>query len=189
VYASHRRQLQYLQWRCPAERWVLKSPAHLWFLDALLAVYPDACIVQTHRDPVKVLPSVASLVCGWRSLYEGDVDARAIGRWQVELYAGMLESCLRERPRHDPRQFFDLHFREVLADPLAAVRRIYAHFGFDWSDAAERSLRDWHAVHPQGKHGEHRYSAEQFGLVPAEVAERFARYSEHFGVESEASNA
>ena len=63
---------------------MLKYPAHMRELDMLLAIYPDACIVQTHRDPVKVLPSICSLVTGWRSLYEGGADAKAIGAWQLE---------------------------------------------------------------------------------------------------------
>src|SRR5512143_2892637 len=78
VYASHRRQLQYLQWRCPAEHWVLKSPGHLWALDALLAEYPDACVVQTHRDPLRVIASLASLVATLRSMASNDIDQAAI---------------------------------------------------------------------------------------------------------------
>src|SRR2546422_2291535 len=79
VYASHRRQLQYLQWRCRGERWVLKSPGHLWALDALLAVYPDARIVQTHRDPLRVVASLTSLVTLLRGLASDRVDPLAIG--------------------------------------------------------------------------------------------------------------
>ena len=93
VYAAHRRQLQYLQWRCPADRWVLKSPGHLWALDALLAIYPDARIVQTHRDPLKVIASLANLVALLRSMSSDRIDRDAIGaEWTARLADGMQRS-------------------------------------------------------------------------------------------------
>ena len=99
VYASHRRWLQYLQWRCPAERWVLKSPGHLWALDALLAVYPDARIVQTHRDPLQVVASLVSLVTKLRGLASDAADPLEIGGdWADRLATGLqLASQARER--------------------------------------------------------------------------------------------
>ena len=99
VYASHRRWLQYLQWRCPAERWVLKSPGHLWALDALLAIYPDARIVQTHRDPLEVVASLVSLITKLRGLGSDAVDPLEIGAdWASRLAAGLrLASDARER--------------------------------------------------------------------------------------------
>jgi hypothetical protein len=92
LYASHRRQLQYLQWRCPAERWVLKSPGHLWALDALLAEYPDALLIQTHRDPLKVIASLVSLVCLLRRLATDRIDARAVGADWTERLAAVSDT-------------------------------------------------------------------------------------------------
>jgi hypothetical protein len=90
VYASHRRQLQYLQWKAPAARWVLKSPGHLWTLDALLAEYPDARIVQTHRDPLRVIASLVSLVTYLRGLASDAIDPHEIGAdWTARLAAGL----------------------------------------------------------------------------------------------------
>src|SRR5262249_8387357 len=114
VYASHRRQLQYLQWRCPGERWVLKSPGHLWALDALLAVYPDARFVQTHRDPVKVLASLVSLIRTLRSLAmrTDRIDPTELGRdWAERLERGLrLTSEIRDRALDDPSRVYDLRF-------------------------------------------------------------------------------
>jgi hypothetical protein len=138
--------------------------------------------VQTHRDPASVLPSICSLVAGWRSLYEGRVDAHAIGRQQLDLYAQMIETGLAVRARSPSAQFFDLDFREVLADPIAAVRRSYDHFGFEWTPAGESAMRSWHEQNPQGKHGEHRYSASEYGLDASEMDERFAGYVDRFGL-------
>jgi hypothetical protein len=186
AYERHRDVLRLVGSTSPERRWVLKYPAHLRELDALLAVYPDACIVQTHRDPARVLPSVCSLVAGWRSLYEGSADRRAIGRWQVELYASMIETAMAVRARHDPRQFFDLHFPELLADPVAAVARMYDHFGLALSAETESRMRAWHEADRARKHAGHAYTAEAFGLSDAAIAERFAGYATHFGVEPEA---
>src|SRR5204863_4885353 len=138
VYASHRRQLQYLQWKAPARRWVLKSPGHLWALEALLAVYPDARIVQTHRDPLKVVASLASLVVVLRSLASDRIDAREIATDWTERLARGLAHASAVRARTPPASpVFDMHFAELIADPIAMVRRIYAHFGMTLSPDAE----------------------------------------------------
>jgi hypothetical protein len=129
-----------------------------------------------------VLPSICSLVTGWRALYEGSADAHAIGAWQLELYASMLESAMAARANADPKQFFDLDFRALVADPVAAVARLYDHFGFALSAEAERRMRAWHATNPQHKHGGHAYTLDAFGLREGAIRERFARYAERFGV-------
>ena len=189
AYARHRDVLKLVGSTSPERRWVLKYPAHLRELDVLLETYPDACIVQTHRDPARVLPSICSLVTGWRSLYEGSADAKAIGAWQLELYAGMIEKAMAVREQADPGQFFDLSFQELVADPVGAIARLYEHFGFAWTDEAERRMRAWHAANPQHKHGGHAYTAERFGLSEDAIAERFARYAERFDVRREAAGA
>ena len=102
AYERHRDVLRLVGSTSPEQRWVLKYPAHMRELHTLLAVYPDACIVQTHRDPVQVLPSICSLVTGWRSLYEGRADAKAIGAWQLEMYASMMEHAMDVRAKAEP---------------------------------------------------------------------------------------
>jgi hypothetical protein len=151
----------------------------------VLETFPDACFVWTHRDPARLLPSLCSLVAGWRSLYEGAVDERAIGRWQLEMWCELVMGGIAKRRLADPGRFCDLSFQEVARDPLAAVRRIYRHFGFELGPEAERRMREWQAANPQGKHGGHAYSAERFGLSEDEIDERFAAYREHFGVAKE----
>jgi hypothetical protein len=185
AYRRHRDILKLVGSTSPERRWVLKYPAHMRELDVLLEIYPDACIVQTHRHPARVLPSICSLVTGWRSLYEGSADAHAIGRWQLELYASMMEHAMEVRARAKPAQFCDFPFRELVADPVDAIARLYDHFGFELSAEAERRMRAWQADNPQGKHGGHHYTLEQFGLREGEIAERFARYTERFEVTPE----
>lgn len=187
AYERHRDVLKLIGSPTPERRWVLKYPAHMRELDTLLDVYPDACIVQTHRDPVKVLPSVCSLVTGWRSLYEGSADATAIGAWQLEMYASMIEHAMDVRARSNPAQFYDFSFRELIADPVAAIERMYAYFGIEASPEGSARMRAWITANPQGKHGGHKYTLELFGLAEGEIRARFARYAERFGVEAESA--
>jgi hypothetical protein len=186
VYASHRRQLQYLQWRCPAARWVLKSPGHLWALDALLHEYPDARIIQTHRDPLKVIASLASLVSHLRSLASDDIDTMAIARdWTVRLAAG-LEQAMAVRDAHVPSErTFDVQFRDFVGNEIETVRRIYAHFGLVLSDEAEQRMRRFLAANPKDKHGAHRYTLAAASLDAATERKRYARYIERFAVVAE----
>jgi len=186
AYERHRDVLRWIGSSAPGRQWVLKYPAHMRNLATLLEVYPDACIVQTHRDPARVLPSVCSLVTGWRGIYEDWIDPVAIGGWQLDTYAGWLESAAHVRARSDPARFFDLHFRELVGDPLGAIARLYEHFGLGLSEAAERRMAEWHAANPQGRHGGHRYRAEDYGLSTGAIRERFGDYLERFGVEREA---
>ena len=185
AYERHRDVLKLVGSTSPERRWVLKYPAHMRELDVLLEVYPDACVVQTHRDPARVLPSICSLVTGWRSLYEGSADAHAIGRWQLEMYASMMEAAMSARARAKPAQFCDFSFRDLIDDPVAAVARMYDHFGFELSAEAERRMRAWQADNPQGKHGGHHYTLEEFGLREGQIAERFAAYRTRFEVTRE----
>jgi hypothetical protein len=188
VYASHRRQLQYLGWRCPGERWVLKSPGHLWALDALLAEYPDALIVQTHRDPLAVIASLSSLVTLLRSMASDRVDPVAIGaEWTERLAAGLTRSMtVREAKLNDAAQIFDMHFADFIRDEIGMVRRIYAHFDLELTAEAEARMRRFLAQNPRDKHGTHRYTLAAAGLTPERERRRYAAYQERFGIASEA---
>lgn len=185
TYRQHRRILQVIGSTAPERRWVLKYPVHMRNLRTVLETYPDACFVQCHRDPSKVLPSLCSLVAGWRSIYEGAVDRREIARSQTELWAAGMEHGMEVRGEVDPSRFLDLHFRDVLADPLAAVRRIYAHFDVPLTEEADCRFRAWKQENPRGKYGEHRYAAEDFGTTEEAINDRFAAYISHFCVPRE----
>jgi hypothetical protein len=186
VYASHRRQLQYLQWRCPAERWVLKSPGHLWALDALLAVYPEADIVQTHRDPLTVIASLASLVTVLRGMASDAADPVAIGaEWSERLASGLEHSMAARARLPEDARVFDMHFADFIRDEIAMVRRIYEHFGRSLSPDAEARMRRFLAANPKDKHGAHRYTLAGAGLDAEAERRRYAGYQERFGIPSE----
>ena len=185
VYASHRRQLQYLQWRCPPERWVLKSPGHLWALDALLAEYPDACIVQTHRDPLRVIASLASLVTLLRGMASDQVDRMAIGAEWTELLARGLAHATAVRRRLPADRVFDMHFADFIRDEMAMVRRIYAHAGWELTADADARMRRFLAANPKDKHGAHRYTLADAGLDAATERARYRGYQEAYRIASE----
>ena len=187
VYASHRRQLQYLQWRCPARRWVLKSPGHLWALDSLLAEYPDARIVQTHRDPRKVVASLTSLITLLRGMASDRVDPRAIGAdWTARLAAGLQKTMeVRERECLGPDRVFDVHFKQFVGNEIETVRRIYEQFDLELTAEAEQRMRRFLAANPKDKHGIHRYSLAEAGLDAETEHRRYAAYRERYGVEAE----
>ncbi|MBW2269078.1 MAG: sulfotransferase [Deltaproteobacteria bacterium] len=187
VYATHRRQLQYMQWRCPRERWVLKAVGHLWALEEIFDVYPDARVVQTHRDPLKVLPSLTSLLSMGLGMTTDAVDAQAIAMQWAESWVEALRKALafRSSGSVDEKRFFDVHYLRSVDDPVAMVGRIYAHFGISLSEEARRRMRDFLALSPKDKHGVHHYSLEEFGLDPAAERERYRFYTESFGVEAE----
>jgi LPS sulfotransferase NodH len=186
-YGWHKRFLQHLQSRHARERWVLKSPGHLGTIDALLAAYPDARIVQTHRDPRRVVPSVSSLEWTLRGIASDAQDAHALGQQQLRAWSRTLRAGMQARARHAAReqQFADLHFREIARDPIACVRRIYERFGFTYTPEFEQRMRAYVAAHPREEHGAHRYTLEGFGLSAAAVDAAFADYCARFEVQRE----
>lgn len=189
VYASHRRQLQYLQWQCPAERWVLKSPGHLWALESLLAEYPDARIVQTHRDPLQVIASLASLIAVLRSMASDAIDPAAIGaEWTTRLAAGLRHATAVRDARTGGAPVFDMHFRDFIRDEIGMVRRIYAHFDLEMTAEAESRMRCFLAANPKDKHGAHRYALADSGLDPATERARYREYQARYAIEPESTS-
>jgi hypothetical protein len=187
TYEYHRRFLQHLQSRHKGERWILKSPGHLGPIDVLFDTYPDAMVVQTHRDPLRVIPSVANLEFTMRQVSSDEVDPVSLGREQLHAWATLLDQGVAARSRHPEREnrILDLSMQEVVGDPIACVERIYSHFGLDLSNEARGRMHRYLAAHPRDEFGTHRYSLEAFGLDAASVNERFKGYRERFGIESE----
>jgi Sulfotransferase family len=174
AYRRHRRNLQLIGLPDRGRRWVLKNPSHLFALDALLRVYPDALVIQTHRDPRTAIASVCSLAAqaaaGWSSAFTAEV----IGRGQLELWARGLERFTAERARHDPAQFFDVDYAEFVADPARTVEAVYAHFGLALTGPARAAMLALRAHSaPAGVGPAHRYALSDFGLTDGGVDERF----------------
>jgi len=185
TYEFHKRFLQHVQsGGVRGGRWVLKSPAHLHLIDTLLDVFPDARIVHTHRDPIKVCASVASLTATLRGASTDAIDLHEIGRQQLDWWAKLIEKSLDQRKRLADKsdQFFDVKMSETVADPLDVVRRMYAYFGYPLSNEVEAKMVAFMADNTRDKHGSHTYTAADFGIDPERDRAPFEEYIDHFGL-------
>jgi hypothetical protein len=191
AYRFHRKVLQLLQWRCPGSPWVLKSPGHLWSLDVLLAEYPDACLVVTHRDPLKVLSSITSLSTTLRAMASDRVVPHEIAReWsQWNRRAFDLSVDARQRGLVSSNRVVDVQFREFMADPLATVRKIYDRFDLELPDFVLQRMRAYLQANPDDKHGKHAHTFRDTGLDVEEEREKVRRYVEYFDVAVESEEA
>jgi hypothetical protein len=187
AYRFHKRFLQHLQHQAAGGRWVLKCPDHVFALEAIRTVYPDARLVFVHRDPLAVLLSVARLTETLRRPFTRSIDKAEIGcqdsnRWlaATELMIG----AAREQAFAEP--IFHVHYLDLIADPVGTVAALYRHFGETLdADAASRIGRLVEAK-PNGGYGAHRSRLEDYGLDAALERERYARYMAHFGIRPEA---
>jgi hypothetical protein len=181
AYAHHRRALQVLQSGAPG-RWALKSPAHCFALDTLVAEYPDAELVMTHRDPFEVCASLCSLVTNLSGTFS-DADHRDyIVRHWVDVAQQAVERVMRFRDREGDDRFVDVRYDTLLTDPVGSVRAIYTHFGDELSEGAATAMGVYAAANRQGTHGTHRYDPADYGLDRAAVDARFAEYRDRFDV-------
>lgn len=180
AYEFHHRFLQHLQVRDGEKRWILKAPTHMFSARELLTVYPEARIIQTHRAPMEVIASVASLMTILRSVFSNSVDPFVIGRQMADYWSGALNRFMHHRESIPSERIADLHFTEIQRDPMAAVRRIYEQFEMELSGEAESRMRDYLARQPAEQHGCHRYELGQFGLSAEAEAPRFEAYCERF---------
>ena len=186
AYEYHRRFIQHLQFRQSARRWILKAPTHMFALPTLLSVYPDALFVQTHRAPLDAMASVSSLITILRRVFSDAVDPLVVCREAIQYWSETLDRFLHERDRLADYRICDVNYIEVCRDPIAAVRRIYEHFGWLLSAEAAQRMRLVLASLPQDQYGRHRYNLSQFGLDPAEGVEAFAAYCERFDLPPQA---
>ncbi len=180
AYLRHREMIQLIGSTSPKMRWLIKYPVHLRQLEALFAVYPDACIVQTHRDPRTVLASYTSFLSKIHRMHEKQVDSARIAREQLESWGVAADRGLAYRKKHGDGQFYDLRFADFMSDPIGSVKKIYAHFDQTLSATGEAALEAWNADHPQGRHGEHRYEHRDFGVSEAQILDRFSDYLDYF---------
>lgn len=188
AYRWHRRYLQVLQSRHRAERWVLKSPGHVWCLPNLLAEYPNALLVQTHRDPLRIIASISSLLATLRSLASDQPDvAEGAAEFAEYLIEGLDRSVTaRENGSVPAERIVDVQFKDFLADPMRTVRTIYDRLGLELTPTAEQRMHAFITENPQGKHGLHHYSFADTALDAGEWRERARRYQQYFDVSSEA---
>jgi hypothetical protein len=185
AYRTLRRFLQFLQWQkrkrgALRERWVLKTPGHLGYLDTLLRVFPGALVVQTHRDPLQTIPSAASLNRSLWRLSSDAVDDREVARQWLERMAWAVRRCLAAREHIPERQLADVWFQDALARPLEVVEQIYARFGIALTAEARAAFATWLRDNRRDKRPPHEYTLAEFGLDEARIRSEFAEYRRRF---------
>lgn len=175
-YRYYRNQLQVLQQQRPGNRWLLKSTTHIFSLSALLTVFPDGCIIQTHRDPLKALPSTCSLQATFRGLCYSVVDHARMAQESAEQLSLGLTNCRIDRLRFPEHHFYDSYYSELVRDPIAVIKAIYRRFDFELTEKTLGRMEKYLAANPQHKHGVHHYQMKDFGLDVARERHRFADY-------------
>jgi len=187
AYRYLQQMLQLLQWQKKRrgerrERWVLKTPAHLGYLDTLFSVFPHAHVIHMHRSPRETIPSGASLNFTLWKMYADDVDPVVVGRQWLERMAWATRRglAMRDGMPHAEERFSDLGFRAALADPLAQVERIYDAIAVELEPRARVAMESWLAADARKRRPKHRYTAESFGLTRAGIREAFADYMARF---------
>ncbi len=176
AYARHRQNLQLVGLNDPEKRWVLKNPSHMTALDALMTVYPDALVVYTHRDPAVCIASSCSLSAETTVGHSTTFTPETIGRTQLDLWSRAYHAYHDARRRYDDAQFAEVAFADLVADPLAVVRRVYEQFGLDLTPDALAAVEEIDRESQQGgKKPSHRYALDDYGLSERDVAEAFDR--------------
>jgi len=175
VYDYYHRSLKLLQGNDTHRHWVLKSPVHQGTLGELLEAVPTASVVYTHRDPIKVIPSLCSLVCMTRGILSDHIDPKRSGPELTSRMTHAIERAEQAEEKYSDR-IMDVLFDTVVKDPIGTVKQLYERFGYQYSPEMEAGMQRWLAENPQGKHGTHKYELEQFGLTEELVNRHFGEY-------------
>ncbi len=176
TYRHHKRALQALQWKYPAERWLLKSPDHLAALDSLMEQYPDARFIHIHRDPIESVTSWASLNLVYRELYYPQIDTGKLGAQVLNRLANDMDRYMSLRAKVPIDQVYDVQYKALKEDPIKILEDVYRHFGFNLTSETRASIRDYLSENPEHKHGVHNYRPEDFGLTGEVIRQRFTAY-------------
>ncbi len=184
AYAQHRLTLQTLQSRQPTERWVLKTPNHLWHLDAMLTAYPHARIIWTHRDPGPVVTSLASLANASQRLLTSRRDPRPTAEEWKRKCAFALRSAMSFDEHAEDGWCQHLHYGALMADPVESVRQLYRRYGEEVGSLHARRMRTFLEQRPQDAFGRHRYDPSDFGWTYPGLASEFNDYIERYGIET-----
>ncbi len=181
-YEFHKLQLKILNAQKSAKRWVLKCPWHIWNMDALMTVYPDAQIIFTHRDITKALASHCSLSAKMASKLKRSLDVKELGSFWLEYARIGLDRAMKSRDKIPESQLYDVRLKDMMASPMTVLRDIYAHFDLEFTEETAGLLEARIAEKPTSQEGEHEYSIEEFGLTNEQVRDALRAYNERFGV-------
>jgi len=181
AYEDLKKFIQYLQWQNPGrekKRWVLKSPHHLGFIDKMISVFPDAKIIQTHRDPIKTVPSFCSMCANLFEPLTTNFDKVFIGKHWSNKLTRALNHCMNISEQH-PDNFLALEFLNMIKDPIDEMKKIYEFIGESFGEKTEVAMEAWRE---ENKHemGAHKYSLEEYDLTESQINNNFAKYQQKY---------
>jgi len=184
-YEYLRLLLQFLQWQKkrsgqPGERWTLKAPHHLHYMDLVFKVFPDARVVQSHRDPVETIPSLASLIAGVWVIYSDSADPKVVGEQWARKFARGMRHTMAVRKQLDDAAFLDLWFKDTVSQPLVEIEKVYRFLDMNLTDEARAEMVQWQDFNRRELRPPHAYTLEQFGFTEEGLKQQFREYREAF---------
>ena len=182
TYRYVKRTLKMLQWRCPRQEWRLKNPSHSLFITAFDTVFPDAHYVMTHRDVASVIPSISDLYLELRSAFSDSVDLHAIAQETIDFCDLGMHRMIAFRDGGNDHRVFDVHFAPFQEDPFPSIEALYSFLGTSLTPEARANMQEWRRSKPLEAQVYARTAPAAFGFDMAELRERFAFYSNRFGV-------
>jgi len=186
AYRYMKKLLQLLSWQRSGKRWVLKSPHHLEYLDALFTVFPEAKIVFTHRDPVVTQASFCSMIAHGRGVFSDSVEPEEIGREWLRKVGRLVKRAMEARGRWGEDRFLDVYYRDLVRNPIEQIERVYDFAGISLAPETREQIGQARNVNTRHKYGIHTYRLEDFGLTAEMVAAEFAEYCSRFDVSGRA---
>ena len=182
AYEYLRTLLKILTWQRPAKNWVLKTPHHMEYLDVILKVFPEACIVQTHRDPQKTTGSFCSMVSHGRGVFSDQVDAHEVARHWLRKVNRLMQLSIEVREQFGEERFIDVSYYDLLKDPIAQVARIYQFAGIPFDQTIAAAAKTTSQRNVQHRYGKHVYRLEDFGLTKDDIEREYAFYRRRYGI-------
>lgn len=182
AYEYFRKVLQILCWRRPGRHWVLKTPHHMEYLDVFLKVFPEALVVQTHRDPRKTLPSFCSMVAHGRGIFSDAIDPGEIARHWSRKTRRMVDLAMATRDAMGPEHFMDVAYNDLVDNPIGQLREITQRAGVPFDGRARGIAEQYLEAHPQNRFGKHTYRLSDFGLREETIDEQFSAYRERYAI-------
>ena len=184
-YEYLKRLLQFLQWqkkRCgqQAQRWTLKAPHHLHYMDLVFKVFADARVVQCHRDPVDTIPSLTGLIAGVWVIYSDSADQKRAGRQWARKFANGMRRTMAVRQEVGDERFLDLWFRDTISQPLVEIQKVYDFLGMDLTVEAQAEMERWQDFNQRELRPSHEYTLEQYGFTEEGLERQFAEYRTKF---------
>ena len=184
-YEYFRLLLRFLQWQKKrsgqqGERWTLKAPHHLHYMELVFKVFPDAKVVQSHRDPVETLPSLTSLIAGVWVIYSDSADPMEVGRQWSRKFARGMQHTMAVREAMGEGRFLDLWFEDTVSQPLAEIQKVYDFLGMELTPEARTEMARWQEFNRRELRPTHDYSLAQYGFTEAGLKRQFRAYRQRF---------